>query len=516
MMRRIPRTARAAELPPGAVRLGTPAGRRVLLATVLGSGMAFLDGTVVNIALPHIGRDLGAGVEALQWTVNAYTLTLAGLLLLGGALGDRAGRRRVFVAGVLWFTVASVACAAAPTAEVLIAARALQGVGAALLTPGSLAILEAVFHPDDRGAAIGAWSGLGGAAAALGPFAGGWLIDAVSWRAIFLINVPLAIVVVWTSVRHVPETRDASAEGGLDLAGAALAASGLAGVVLGLTRATGSGWTDRLVLGSLAAGTLALAAFLVTQARVRNPMLPLGLFRDRRFSAANAVTLLVYAALGGGLFLLPVQLQVVLGYSALGTGMALLPLTAVMLVLSARVGRIAQRIGPRLPMTAGSALAAAGMWLMVRIDGDARYAADVLPAVLVLALGLSLVVAPLTATVMSAAGPRAGVASAINNDVARIASLLAVAVLPIAAGLGGGDLADPAALGEGFRTGVLICALLCAGGAVVSALAISGGPRPAAVARTHCPVDGPPLAGRRPPPAEIPPGAATLGGRAHT
>ena len=445
-------------------------GRWVVLATVLGSGMAQLDGTVVNVALPRIGADLGAGLTSLQWTVNAYTLTLAGFLLLGGSLGDRLGRRRIFVIGTIWFALASAGCALAPNADVLIATRALQGVGAALLTPGSLAILEAVFRAEDRAEAVGAWSGLGGVASAIGPVLGGVLVGVASWgwRLAFLINLPLAVAVVLVAARHVPETRDERASGRLDLFGAVTAAVGLALVIYALTEGPALGWPPQIV-GSLVAGIAVLIGFVVNEAKVRDPMLPLSLFRSRQFSGANAVTLVVYAALAGALFLLPVQLQRVSGFSPVAAGSALLPLTLVMLLLSARMGRLAQRIGPRRPMTVGPIIAGAGMAMLSFIGPSSGYLTTVLPAVVVFAVGLSATVAPLTATVLAAAPEhQVGVASAVNNDVARTAGLLAVAVLPGLAGIDQAAYADPALLSAGFHHAVLIAAVLCALGGVLS------------------------------------------------
>jgi EmrB/QacA subfamily drug resistance transporter len=467
----------------------------VLLATVLGSGMAGLDATVVNIALPRIGKDLGTGLTGLQWTVNAYTLTLAGFLLLGGSLGDRSGRRRVFVIGVVWFATASALCALAPNGGALIGARALQGVGGALLTPGSLAIIEASFRPEDRSPAIGAWSGLGGVAMAIGPFLGGWLVEAVSWRLIFLINVPLAAVVVWVAVRHVPESRDPNATGPLDLAGTALAALGLAGVVYALTEA-GKGWGAPTVVVTGTGGVVALVAFVLRERATPNPLLPLEIFRSRQFTAANLVTFVVYAALGGSLFLLPIQLQRVVGFSPLKAGTAVIPITIVMLLLSARAGRLAQRIGPRVPMSVGPIVAGVGLALLVRVSAGSGYVGDVLPAVLVFALGLSLTVAPLTATVLAAASEEhAGVASAVNNDVARVAGLVAVAALPILAGISTKTYADPAAFSDGFHRAVSITATLCALGGVLAYATIR---RPGPVASreeptSHCALDATPL-----------------------
>jgi EmrB/QacA subfamily drug resistance transporter len=486
----------------------------VLLATVLGSGIAFLDATVVNVALPTIGEELDAGIAGLQWVVNAYTLTLSGFLLLGGSLGDHYGRRRVFVIGVIWFAVASLLCGLAPSAEALVAARALQGIGGALLTPGSLAIIEASFRAEDRAPAIGAWSGLGGVTAAIGPFLGGWLVQAASWRWIFLINLPLAAAVVWVAQRHVPESRDPSVGGGLDYTGAALAALGLAGVVYALTDGPGFGWTSPRILLAGAVGVAALVAFVVWERRSRHPMLPLDIFASRQFTAANLVTLVVYGALGGALFLMPIQLQRVVGFTPLAAGVALVPITVVMLLLSARAGRLSARIGPRLPMTLGPLLVAAGFVLFTRIGPGADYLADVLPGMLVFAFGLTLTVAPLTATVLAAA-PRehAGIASAVNNDVARAAGLLAVAVLPVAAGISGAGALDPARFNDGFHTAVLIAAALCAAGGLISWFGIRNpapAPAPAAPAAAaaegaagdrypmSCPVTSAPVSHSRP------------------
>jgi EmrB/QacA subfamily drug resistance transporter len=473
----------------------------VLAATILGSGMASLDATVINVALPRIGTDLGAGLTALQWTINAYSLTLAGLLLLGGALGDRIGRRRVFLVGVVWFTVASAGCALAPTAGALIATRALQGVGAALLTPGSLAILEAVFRREDRSAAVGAWSGLGGVATAIGPVLGGVLVGAAAWgwRLVFLINIPIAVAVVWLAQRYVPETRDDDATGRLDVAGVVLAALGLGTLVYALTEAPREGWTAVLI-GALTAGVALVAAFVVVQARLDSPIMPLSLFRERNFAGANLVTLVVYAALSGSFFLIPVQLQRASGFTPVAAGSALLPVTAVMLLLSARMGRLAEQIGPRWPMTVGPIVAGAGLALLARVGTNASYLTDVLPAVFVFAVGLSVTVAPLTATVLAAAPVhQVGVASAVNNEVARAAGLLAVAVLPGLAGISQHVYDDPALLTAGFHHAVFIAAGLCASGGVLSAFLIA--PRaqstvqacaqdPAAL-RTHCPVTAP-------------------------
>jgi EmrB/QacA subfamily drug resistance transporter len=458
---------------PAELTLDSPPGRWVLAVAVLGSGLAFLDGTVVNVALPAIGRDLGASTSALQWILNGYLLTLASLILLGGSLGDRYGRRRVFVAGVALFTVASLLCAIAPSAGLLVAARLLQGIGGALLTPGSLAMLEASFRRSDRARAIGAWSGLAGVTTALGPLLGGYLVEAVSWRAVFLINLPIGIFVVAMAIRHVPETRDPMASAQLDVRGALLAALGLAGTTYALIEGPDRGMTAVIVLAG-AGGAAALAAFLLAERRSAHPMIPLGIFASRQFSAANLVTFAVYASLSGVFFLLVAFLQISIGYSPIAAGAAALPVTALMLLLSARAGALAQRIGPRLPLTLGPVIIAAGMLLMTRIDPGDGYVSTVLPAVLVFGLGLTLVVAPVTATVLAAADDRhAGIASGINNAVSRVASLLAIAVLPLVAGLSGDKFYDPVALAHGFRIAITTCAALAAAGGVIAWLTIS-------------------------------------------
>lgn len=447
------------------VRYRSPAGRWVLAATVLGSGIAFLDGTVVNVALPAISGDLGASVAGLQWILDAYLVTLSALLLLGGSLGDRFGRRRMFVAGVGWFTVASLLCGVAPSPGFLIAARALQGVGGALLVPGSLSLIAATFSPDDRGRAIGAWSGLAGVTSAIGPFLGGWLIDAASWRLIFLINVPLAAA-AWIAVRHVPETK-ASEPRTLDVPGAVLVTAGLAGIAYAAIERSGA-----VSVAAGAVGAAALVAFVAVERASSHPMLPLELFRSRQFSGANLTTFAVYAALSGALFLVVLRLQVSLGYSALEAGASLVPFTVCMLFLSPAAGQLAQRIGPRLPMAAGPLVAAGGLMLFGRISPGERYATTVLPAVVVFGLGMALTVAPLTAAVLAGVEERfAGVASGVNNAVARLAGLLAVAVLPGLAGIAA-DESLTASLDHGFATAVRVSAFLCALGGGVAALLV--------------------------------------------
>ncbi len=496
--------------PPGSaaggegLRLDSSAGHWVLAVAVLGSGLAFLDGTVVNVALPEIGRDLHASTSTLQWILNGYLLTLASFILLGGSLGDRLGRRRVFVFGVGLFTAASLLCAIAPSAEFLIAARLVQGVGGALLTPGSLAMIEASFRPADRARAIGAWSGLGGVAAAIGPLLGGYLVEAVSWRAIFLINLPLGVFVVAMATRHVPETRDPTARGRLDLPGATLAAIGLAGTTYALIEAPGKGASPPILIAGIG-GVLALVAFLLNERRSANPMMPLEVFASRQFSAANAVTFVVYAALGGVFFLLVAFLQISLGYSPIAAGAASLPVTALMLLLSARSGALAQRIGARIPLTVGPLVIAAGLLLMTRIDPGDSYASSVLPAVIVFGLGLTLVVAPVTATVLAAADSRhSGIASGINNAVSRVAGLLAVAVLPVIAGLTGEKFYDPSAMTDGFHLAMEACAGLAVAGGILAWLTISSEvletePEPGGSSASEalndftCPVAGAPL-----------------------
>ena len=479
------------------LRYSSAPGRWVLLATVLGSSMAAIDATVVGIALPAIGREFNTNLAALQWVVTAYTLTLAGLLLVAGALGDRYGRKRIFLIGVVWFTIASVLCGIAPNAPFLIAARAIQGIGAALLTPGSLAIIQASFQPSDRSKAIGAWSGFGGVGSAIGPFLGGWLIQAYSWRLIFAINVPVAVLVLVVAWRHVPETRDPSAAGRVDMIGGVLVTLGLVGLTFGLVEGPSLGWTKPAPLAALIAGVVLLAAFTAWERRAREPILQLSMFASRQFSAANIVTFVVYAALGGMLFLLPIQLQEVSGYTALEAGISLLPVTVIMLALSARSGALAARIGPRLQMTVGPLVIAAGLALFARIGPSGDYLTEVLPAVLVWGFGLAINVAPLTATVLAAVpAEHAGAASAVNNDVARAAGLIAVAVLPAAAGLSGAAYKHPATFSAGFQTASYLSAVLCVAGAVVAAIAIRNPQRPqvapGAACPVHCALDAPP------------------------
>src|SRR5918999_2917700 len=483
------------------VRLTEARGRWVLLATVLGSSVAMLDATVVNVALPRLADDLGASMSGLQWTVNGYTLTLAGFILLGGSLGDHYGRRRLFVIGVVWFAAASILCGVAVNIPMLVAARALQGLGGAQLTPGALAIIQASFAPEDRARAVGAWSGLGGVAAAIGPLLGGWMVASAGWRWVFLLNVPLAAVVVLVAVRHVPETFDADAGGRFDVDGAVLAALALAGVTYALTEAPAGRVSLALSVAIGVAGVVAGAAFLmVERRRGRAAMMPLDVFASRQFSAVNAVTFVVYGAMSVQFFLLVVDLQVVSGFSPTAAGLALLPVTVLMLLLSARAGALAQRIGPRVPMTAGLLVAAGGMLLTLRVGPGASYAADVLPAVFVFGLGLSAVVAPLTATVLASADVRhAGVASGVNNAVARAAGLFAVAAVPPLVGLTGDAYQEPATFNDGFHAAMVISAVLLIAGAILSYLTVhrdvlDTAPESAEPeCRSHCAVGSPPL-----------------------
>ncbi|WP_431974959.1 MFS transporter [Micromonospora haikouensis] len=460
--------------------MGTPAGRGTLLAAILASGMVFLDSTVVNVALPRLGADLGATVAGLQWTVNGYLLMLAAFVLLGGALGDRFGRRRVFLLGVVWFAVASALCGLAQGTGWLIAARFLQGAGGALLTPGSLSVLQSSFHPDDRGRAIGTWSGLAGVSTALGPFVGGWLIDALSWRWIFFINLPLAVPVVLAALRWAPESRDvdASRTGSgrrrFDVAGALLGALGLGGVTYALIDAPARGVTSLPVLASVLVGVLAAVAFvLVERRRGDTAMLPTGLFGSRLFSVLNVFTVVVYAALGGFTFFLSVYLQNVVGWSAMLTGLATVPMTVLLLVGSSRAGALSARIGPRLPLTIGPVVAALGLLLLRGVSPGASYWTDVLPGVALFGLGLTLVVAPLTASVLAAVADRfAGVASGFNNAASRAGGLLAVAALPLLVGLSGTGYEQAAALTDAFRGAMLWCAGGLLAGAAMAGLLI--------------------------------------------
>jgi EmrB/QacA subfamily drug resistance transporter len=482
---------------PAGLSYGSAAGRWVLLATILGSSMAAIDATVVGIALPAIGLDFHASLATLQWVVTAYTLTLAGLLLFSGALGDRYGRKKIFLTGVAWFAVASALCGLAPDAPILIAARAVQGIGAALLTPGSLAILEASFRQEDRSKAIGAWSGFAGVGTAIGPFLGGWLIAAVSWRLIFIINLPFAALVLAVAWKHVPESRDPDTTGRLDIAGGALVTFGLVGLTYGLIEGPSSGWGRPFTMVALIGGVALLAVFLLRERRASAPLLSLSMFSSAQFSAANVVTFVVYGALGGTLFLLPIQLEQVSHYTALEAGISLLPVTFIMLVLSARSGALAARIGPRLQMSVGPVVIGIGLLLFTRISYSGNYVTEVLPAVLVFGFGLAINVAPLTSTVLAAApAENAGMASAVNNDVARAAGLIAVAILPAAAGLSGAVYLHRTLFTAGFHKASLISAGLCILAGGLAAITIRNPSRTAATAKApaqvlQCGLDAP-------------------------
>jgi EmrB/QacA subfamily drug resistance transporter len=450
---------------PSPLRLAQPAGRWVMVATALGAGLVLLETTVVNVALPAIGDGLGASLPGLQWSVNAFTLTLSGFILLGGALGDRFGRRRIYLVGLAWFALASLLCGMAEHVGWLIAARALQGIGGALLVPGSLALIQETFHPDDRARAVGAWSGLSGVAGAAGPLLGGWLVDVASWRWAFYVNVPIAIVVALLLVRHVPESRD-PAPRRFDLAGGLLAAIGLVAATYALTESASVGWPVT-VSALLAVGMIVV--FVQVERRRAAPMLPLELFASRRFTAANVASFCVYGAVAGLFFLLPVQLQVTVGYTPLGAGLALLPATVLVLLLSARAGGRTARTGPRPLLTAGSVVCVAALLLSLRVTEGAGYVLDVLPTVALIGVGISMITPAISTTVLDAVpADRVGIASAVNNGVARTAGLVVVAALPALAALPPDATRDPVALDRGFGTAMLVCAGLFAAGGLVA------------------------------------------------
>lgn len=407
-------------------------GRWVLAATILASSMAFIDGTVVNVALPFLQTNLNATAIGIQWVVEAYSLFLSALLLVGGSLGDLYGRRRIFNIGVVVFAIASAACGFAANIEQLIAARAVQGIGGALLVPGSLALISASFSEEERGKAIGTWSGFSAITTAIGPVMGGWLVEHVSWRAVFFLNLPLALAVLVISIWHVPESREENHTGSLDWLGALLATVGLGALVFGLIESPRVGFANPLVLATLIGGIVSLAVFVLHEARAKNAMVPLRLFRSRDFAGANLLTLLLYAALGGMMFFFALNLVQVQGYSATAAGAALLPFIVIMFTLSRWSGGLFDRFGPRLPLTIGPTIAAVGLALFAVPSVSDNYWTSFFPAVVVLGFGMAVTVAPLTTTVMgSVSEDQAGTASGINNAVSRTAGLLAIAMFGV-------------------------------------------------------------------------------------
>ncbi len=462
-----------------------------LVATILGSTVVFLDGTVVNVALPPIAEDLDAGLAGQQWVVEAYMLTMVALLLVGGSLGDQFGRRRIFVIGLVAFGVTSILCALAPTVEVLVGARALQGIAGALLVPGSLAIVAASFEGAARGRAVGTWTAWTGIATVIGPAGGGALIEWLSWRVIFWVNIPLIAVTVALTLHSVRESSDPDAFRGFDLPGVLLSAAGLAGPVFALIEQPSHGWDDPLVWIPLVAGVACFALFVLREARARHPILDLALFRIRNFWVANLTTLTAYAGLIGGLFFVGLFLQQVGGYSPLEAGFATTPISLLLFVLSPRFGKLASGTGPRLPMCVGPIVGGIGLILLLRVGADPDYVGEVLPAIVVFGLGLAATVAPLTATVLDSVDERhVGIASGVNNGISRVAGLLAIAVLgavisasfdaSVGAEVASGPLTAeaPEASTNAFHLGVLIAGILMIVGGAISGLWIQNPERP--------------------------------------
>ena len=486
----------------GQIEIESSLGRLIVATTVLGSSVAMLTATVVNVALPTLATDLEASSAEQQWIINAYLLTIASLILIGGTVGDRWGRVRVYRIGVAWFAIASLLCAVAPNVQVLIGARLFQGIGGALLTPGSLAIIEASLRKEDRGRGVGAWSGLIGVAGAIGPLVGGLLIN-LSWRWVFLINLPIALAVLVLS-RSIPESSDPTAhDTPIDVVGSVLTVLALGGASYALIEGPNRGWGVLVIAAAVLAG-LALVGLVRYEPGHAGAVVPVDLFANRTFSAANLMTFLVYGGMGVVFFLMPIQLQVTSGFSPLAAGLAFLPVTVMMMLLSARAGDWAQQNGPRLPLTIGPLVIGLALLLFGRIGPDASYLTDVLPAVLVHGLGLSICVAPVTATALgSVPEHRSGAASGTNNAVSRTGQLLAVAAIPPVVGLTGTALSDPVALDAGYRSGMRIAALVVAAGGVIAGLMLApAGSRTARMAeqvserlgngRHHraCPIDG--------------------------
>jgi EmrB/QacA subfamily drug resistance transporter len=452
-------------------------GNWILAASVLGSGAVFLEGSVVSVAMPAIGRDLHLDMAGLQWIVNGYLLTLSALMLFGGALGDRYSRARVFGIGLVGFAASSIACGIAPNIQLLVAARVTQGIAGSLVVPNSLALLETSFHGEARGVAIGKWAAWSGISTAVGPLAGGLLVDVASWRFVFFSIIPFAAVAAWIAFRHAAATPSErkSAEGSLDYAGAALITLALGGIVAALITGPDAGFASLEILVLGIGGFVALIAFLFVESRAKSPLLPLDVFKSREFVGANLNTLFVYAALNGLFFLLMLQLQNGLGYSALRAGASLLPINFLLLLLSPRAGHLAERIGARWPMAIGSLIAAIGMVLFIRVQPGTSYLGSVVPALIVFGIGLGLLVAPLTTAALRSLGERrAGIASGVNNATARVAGLLATAAIPVAAGIGGAHEPRGPALAAAFTRAMIISAVLCGIGAIVAALMISG------------------------------------------
>jgi EmrB/QacA subfamily drug resistance transporter len=457
---------------PGGIATESARGRWVLLVAVLGSGIAGIDSAVVNVALPFIGRDLDADFAQLQWTVTGYALSLAALLLLGGALGDHFGRRRIFIIGVIGFTAASLLCAAAPGIGALIGTRSVQGIGGALMTPASLAIIQSSFRAEDRPRAIGIWSGFSGVASVVAPFIGGWLLELGTWRWIFVINLPVAAVLIPVAVRHVPESREA-APAPMDWLGSFLAVIALASVTYVLTTVPGQRSASPLSVSATLLAVAASVAFARHERRSKAPMLPVAIFRSAPFVAANLVTFFVYGAFGAFSLVFTVALETISGYSPVKAGSTLLPITITTLLLSGRSGQLAARIGPRLQVTAGTFLCAVGDLLAMRVAADTGYWTTVIPLECVFGLGIATMVAPLMSAALAAAPvDHAGVASAVTNAIARASGLLWIAALPPIAGLTGASYGSAAAFRGGYQEICLMCAASLALGGTIAALAL--------------------------------------------